>query len=122
MAVQLGERRKEFAVLRALGLTRWQLSRLIVVESVLIGLLAALIAIPVGLLMAWGADRRHPVAGVRLEYAVSGQRLTALVVPGARYRCCLPGRALSPWRASVDDRRRSCARPEHVASLPDADC
>jgi putative ABC transport system permease protein len=52
MAVQL-ERRKEYAVLRALGLTRGQIARLITLESALLGLLAALLAIPTGLAMAW---------------------------------------------------------------------
>jgi putative ABC transport system permease protein len=52
MALQL-ERGKEYAVLRALGLTRGQIARLIGVESLLMGLLAAAVAIPTGLLMAW---------------------------------------------------------------------
>jgi putative ABC transport system permease protein len=52
MAVQL-ERRKEFAVLRALGLTRLQISLLIIIESVILGLLAAIMALPTGLGMAW---------------------------------------------------------------------
>jgi putative ABC transport system permease protein len=52
MAVQL-ERRKEFAVLRALGLTPGQIARLITTESALLGLLAALLAVPTGLAMAW---------------------------------------------------------------------
>jgi putative ABC transport system permease protein len=52
MAVQL-ERRKEFAVLRALGLTRLQVSQLIILESLLLGLVAAAMAIPTGLAMAW---------------------------------------------------------------------
>mgnify|MGYP001815727245 FL=1 len=52
MAVQL-ERRKEFAVLRALGLTRGQVGLLIVLESLSLGLVAALIALPAGLAMAW---------------------------------------------------------------------
>jgi len=52
MALQL-ERSKEFAVLRALGLTRTQIAGLITGESLAIGLLAGVIAIPTGLLMAW---------------------------------------------------------------------
>ncbi len=52
MALQL-ERRKEYAILRALGLTRWQVSQLIVIESAALGLLAALLALPTGLAMAW---------------------------------------------------------------------
>jgi putative ABC transport system permease protein len=52
MALQL-ERSKEFAVLRALGLTRAQIAGLITGESLVIGLLSGVIAIPTGLLMAW---------------------------------------------------------------------
>jgi putative ABC transport system permease protein len=52
MALQL-ERGKEYAVLRALGLTRVQLVGLISGESLLMGLLAACVAIPTGVLMAW---------------------------------------------------------------------
>jgi putative ABC transport system permease protein len=52
MALQL-ERGKEYAVLRALGLTRNQIAGLIGGESVLMGLLAAAVALPTGGLMAW---------------------------------------------------------------------
>jgi putative ABC transport system permease protein len=52
MALQL-ERGKEYAVLRALGLTRGQIAGLISGESLLMGLLAACVAMPTGLLMAW---------------------------------------------------------------------
>ena len=52
MALQL-ERGKEYAVLRALGLTRGQIAGLISGESLLIGLVAGCVAIPTGLLMAW---------------------------------------------------------------------
>jgi putative ABC transport system permease protein len=52
MALQL-ERGKEYAVLRALGLTRHQIAGLISGESLLLGLLATCVAIPVGMLMAW---------------------------------------------------------------------
>ena len=52
MALQL-ERGKEYAVLRALGLTRRQIAGLIGGESLLMGLLAAVVALPTGSLMAW---------------------------------------------------------------------
>jgi putative ABC transport system permease protein len=52
MALQL-ERGKEYAVLRALGLTRGQIAGLISGESLLMGFLAACVAIPTGVLMAW---------------------------------------------------------------------
>ncbi|MCO6413688.1 MAG: FtsX-like permease family protein, partial [Thiogranum sp.] len=49
MALQL-ERGKEYAVLRALGLTRGQIAGLISGESLLMGLLAACVAMPTGML------------------------------------------------------------------------
>ena len=52
MALQL-ERGREYAILRALGLTRGQISALTVIESVVLGLIAALLAVPTGLAMAW---------------------------------------------------------------------
>jgi len=52
MAIQL-QRRKEFAVLRAIGMTRPQLARLILLESLLLGAIAALLSLPTGVLMAW---------------------------------------------------------------------
>ena len=52
MAIQL-ERAREFAVLRATGLTPKQLFSLITTESGLMGLIAGLIACPLGMVMAW---------------------------------------------------------------------
>ena len=52
MAILL-ERKKEFAILRAVGLTQSQVSQLILIESIMLGLIAALLAVPVGLAMAW---------------------------------------------------------------------
>ena len=52
MAILL-ERKKEFAVLRALGLTKSQISWLIMIESSMLGLIASLLAVPTGLVMAW---------------------------------------------------------------------
>ena len=52
MAIQL-ERAKEFAVLRAIGLDRRQLWLLVTTESGLMGLIAGIIACPLGLVMAW---------------------------------------------------------------------
>lgn len=52
MAIQL-ERRHEYAVLRALGFTGGQLAKLIMAQSLILGALAGLVAVPTGLLMAW---------------------------------------------------------------------
>lgn len=52
MAIQL-ERAKEFAVLRAIGLSPRQLWGLVTTESGLMGLVAGVIACPLGLAMSW---------------------------------------------------------------------
>jgi putative ABC transport system permease protein len=52
MALQL-DRAREYATLRALGLTRRQLGVLITGQSGLLGLAAGLLAMPLGLLLAW---------------------------------------------------------------------
>ncbi len=48
LAQQL-ERAREYSVLRALGIDRWQLCRIVLVQSMLIGLVAACGAIPMGI-------------------------------------------------------------------------
>nr|WP_305908028.1 ABC transporter permease [Methylomarinum sp. Ch1-1]MDP4520831.1 ABC transporter permease [Methylomarinum sp. Ch1-1] len=52
MALQF-ERTRQLGVLRAIGMTPWQIARLIATETGLLGLLAGLMALPVGLLMAY---------------------------------------------------------------------
>lgn len=52
LAQQL-ERSQEYAIYRALGLTRIEILRIILTQTVLIGLVAAVIAIPAGLSVAW---------------------------------------------------------------------
>ncbi|MBT5185822.1 MAG: FtsX-like permease family protein [Kordiimonadaceae bacterium] len=47
------ERGKEIAILRALGMTRAQVSKLIVVQCGTMGLLAGLFALPVGMISGW---------------------------------------------------------------------
>lgn len=52
LALQL-ERAREFAILRAIGMTPWQLGSMITLQSGFIGLISGLAALPLGLLMAW---------------------------------------------------------------------
>jgi putative ABC transport system permease protein len=83
MALQL-ERGKEYAVLRALGLTRGQIAGLISGESLLMGLLAACVAIPTGLLMAWvlieSVQRR--AFGWTMPFSVDGALLLQTLLVG----------------------------------------
>ncbi len=52
MALQL-ERTRELGTMRANGLTRWQLFRLTLLETGLMGLIAGLMSLPVGTVLAW---------------------------------------------------------------------
>jgi putative ABC transport system permease protein len=52
LAMQL-ERAREFAVLRALGMTQGQLGGMLALQSGVIGLLSGIAAIPLGLVMAY---------------------------------------------------------------------
>ena len=52
LALQL-ERARELAILRAVGMTPWQLGSMVTLQTGLIGLMSGLAAIPLGLLMAW---------------------------------------------------------------------
>jgi putative ABC transport system permease protein len=52
MAIQL-ERRREYAVLRALGFTGRQIGGMILMQATWLGMIAGIVAIPTGLAMAW---------------------------------------------------------------------
>ena len=51
LALQL-ERAREFGILRAVGMTPWQLGRLVTGQSALMGLLSGIAAVPIGIAMA----------------------------------------------------------------------
>lgn len=74
MAIQL-ERRREYSVLRAIGFSRAQLSAIILSQSALLGLIAALAAVPTGLAMAW-------VLTDAIQLRAFGWTMQYLVVPG----------------------------------------
>lgn len=102
MALQL-ERRKEYAVLRALGLTRLQVSQLIVIESSLLGTIAALLAIPVGVAMAWILTEAIQLRafGWSMPYVVSGGPMVATVVTGLL--AALLASLYPAWRSAGQD-------------------
>jgi putative ABC transport system permease protein len=52
LALQL-ERAREFATLRALGMTPTQVGSMIITQTGVIGLLSGLAAVPLGVVMAW---------------------------------------------------------------------
>ena len=53
MTLSIFERRQELGMVRALGMTRQQVGRMIRLEAVLIGLLGTLIGIGAGVLLSW---------------------------------------------------------------------
>jgi putative ABC transport system permease protein len=96
LSMSVIERTREIGVLRALGSTRWQVRRQIGDESVVIGLIGALLGIGVGALLGWalleglssgvpGVSYRPPVttmAWVAAAGIVLG--LIAAIVPARR--------------------------------------
>ena len=98
MALQL-ERRKEHAILRALGLTGKQVSQLIVIESAAMGLLAALLAVPTGLAMAWVLTAAIQVRafGWSMPFDVSAWPLFATIAIGLI--AALSASLYPAWRA-----------------------
>jgi len=102
MALQL-ERRKEYAILRALGLTRWQVSQLIVIESATLGLLAALLALPTGLAMAWILTAAIQVRafGWSMPFLVNASPLLWTLVLG--FTAALLASLYPAWRSTHAD-------------------
>jgi putative ABC transport system permease protein len=83
LALQL-ERAREFAVLRALGMTPLQLGGMITLQTGAIGLLSAIAAIPLGLVMAYVLieviNRR--AFGWQIDFAVAAEILWSSVLFG----------------------------------------
>ena len=96
LSMSVIERTREIGVLRALGSTRWQVRRQIGDESLVIGLIGALLGIAVGALLGWalleglssgipGVEYRPPLSTM-LWVAVAGVvlGLIASIVPARR--------------------------------------
>ena len=96
LSMSVIERTREIGVLRALGSTRWQVRRQIGEESLVIGLIGALLGIAVGALLGWalleglssgipGVEYRPPLSTM-LWVAVAGivLGLIASIVPARR--------------------------------------
>ncbi|MFG1698724.1 ABC transporter permease [Nonomuraea sp. NPDC049309] len=93
LSLSVHERTRESALLRALGLTRAQLRRMLSVEALLLGLIGALVGVALGLVFGWVAmrallpDARYavPVAQVVVFVALSGVAgVLAAVLPARR--------------------------------------
>lgn len=83
LAIQL-ERDREFAVLRTCGMTPWGLRKLVLSESGLMGLVAGLISMPLGVTLAavliFIINRRS--FGWAMDFVLSSQYLVSAVVLG----------------------------------------
>ncbi|MDY0169781.1 MAG: ABC transporter permease [Thermoguttaceae bacterium] len=71
-------RRWEMGVLRAMGVTRWTLARMIVLEGLLIGLVACLLSLGFGVMAGWCG------AGISQYVSFFGGLHPALVVPWSK--------------------------------------
>ncbi|YAL82284.1 ABC transporter permease [Dermacoccaceae bacterium W4C1] len=108
LSLSVLERRRETALLRALGLTRSQVRRTVAVESVLVALVAAVLGTALGVLYGWAGTRALlgtfaegvlpqvpfiAVLAVLLAAAASG--LGAAVLPARRAARTAPVQALA---------------------------
>lgn len=94
LSLSVHERTRESALLRALGLTRPQLRRMLTVEALVLGLIGALVGVALGIAYGWAATRalagddmafRVPVGQVLLFVALSGLAgVLAAVLPARR--------------------------------------
>jgi putative ABC transport system permease protein len=71
-------RRWELGVLRALGVTRWAMSRMILAEGLLIGLIACLMSLAFGVMAGWCGT------GISQYVSFFGGMATPLVVPWSK--------------------------------------
>jgi putative ABC transport system permease protein len=87
------ERTRESALLRALGLTRPQLRRMLSVEALVLGLIGALVGVVLGIVFGWAAMRAMldgavmsvPVPRIVLFVALAGVAgVLAAVLPARR--------------------------------------
>ncbi|MEU8270355.1 FtsX-like permease family protein [Sphaerisporangium sp. NPDC049002] len=93
LSLSVYERTRESALLRALGLTRPQLRRMLSVEALILGVMGAIVGVALGVTFGWAATRtivddihfRVPVTQVLLFVALSGLAgVLAAVLPGRR--------------------------------------
>ena len=57
LLMNVGERRRHLAIMRAIGATRWQLVRALVGESLLLGTIGTVLGMAIGLAAAWISNR-----------------------------------------------------------------
>ncbi|GAA3471030.1 ABC transporter permease [Nonomuraea roseola] len=93
LSLSVHERTRESALLRALGLTRAQLRRMLSVEALVLGLIGALVGVTLGIAFGWAAVRTMmdgatlmvPFAQIALFVALSGLAgVVAAVLPARK--------------------------------------
>ncbi|AWS41159.1 ABC transporter permease [Streptosporangium sp. 'caverna'] len=93
LSLSVHERTRESALLRALGLTRPQLRRMLVVEALILGLIGALVGVVLGVTFGWAAGQtlaadvafQLPVLQILAFVALSGLAgVLAAVLPARR--------------------------------------
>ncbi|NUP80904.1 MAG: FtsX-like permease family protein [Nonomuraea sp.] len=93
LSLSVHERTRESALLRALGLTRPQLRRMLSVEALVLGLIGALVGVALGAVFGWAAVRAMlpgavfsaPIGQIALFVVLSGVAgVLAAVVPARR--------------------------------------
>ncbi|GAA3992131.1 FtsX-like permease family protein [Thermobifida alba] len=95
MALSVLERRRESALLRALGLTRPQLRRMLAVEAVLISVVGGVLGVALGLLFAWAAGSTTLVGLVFSPPVAEIAGLLAVAVLAGLLASVLPARRAS---------------------------
>ena len=103
------ERTRESALLRALGLTKGQLRLMLVIESVLMGVMGALIGVVLGGAFAW----------VLIEALSSPDLQLGLAIPGGQLGVLLLAAVLAAVLAALAPARRA-ARQSIVAGMAEA--
>jgi len=100
LAMSVLERTREVGLLRAVGMTRGQLRRMVRLESVLISVYGSVLGLGLGALI-----------GIALTRALSGRGITELVVPGGRLALFLALGAVIGVLAAVWPARRAARMP-----------
>ena len=105
--MNVGERRKQLAVLRAIGATRRQIIRMLLLEGLAMGLLGTVLGSLLGLAGAYGLTqgmgRIYATAMPALQITATPFLLAAIIGPGVSFwRCSFP--PISPaasrrWKA-----------------------
>jgi putative ABC transport system permease protein len=82
LGLSIYERIRELGLLRAVGMSRRQVKRMVRVEAVIIAVIGALLGLVVGLLLAWALQQAMESLGVK-EFAIPLGRLVVYVVIAA---------------------------------------